>query len=206
MAGAAARPTVVQRLKRHAMEATSVIAVAELSAFGLTELLLRPQGVARCLKAHASDHGTSLQIVVSYVAAVILLALVAPATSWPRLAIGARAAAASLALAGLGLRWWSMVVLGRFYTRTLVTTTNQAVVRSGPYRIVRHPGYLGSLMTWTGAALALAPPAIAGLIGVILLLAYLRRVHHEERMLDDRFGSAYAAYRLETWRLIPFVY
>ena len=99
-----------------------------------------------------------------------------------------------------------MIVLGRLYTRTLVTTADQAVVRSGPYRVVRHPGYLGSLMAWTGAALVLAPLPIAGLISAVLMLAYLRRVHHEERMLVNRLGSAYAAYRLRTWRLIPFVY
>ncbi len=188
------------------MEATSIIAVAALTAFGLTELVLRQGARARRVKPDASDRGTSFQIMISYVAAVILLALIAPATPWPRLAWGARVVAAGIAFGGLGVRWWSMIVLGRFYTRMLVTTANQAVIRSGPYRIVRHPGYLGSLMTWIGAALVLAPLAIAGLIGAVLMLAYFRRIHHEEHMLLDRFGSAYAAYRLRTWRLIPFVY
>ena len=188
------------------MEATSIVAVAALTAFALTELLLRRDAVARRFKPDAGDRGTSFQILLSYVAAVILLALSAPATPWLRLACGARVVAAGVALGGIGLRWWSMIVLGRLYTRTLVTTADQAVVRSGPYRVVRHPGYLGSLMAWTGAALVLAPLPIAGLISAVLMLAYLRRVHHEERMLVNRLGSAYAAYRLRTWRLIPFVY
>jgi hypothetical protein len=50
-----------------------------------------------------------------------------------------------------------MIVLGRFYTRTLVTVSNQELVNRGAYRLVRHPGYRGSLLTWTGASLALAP-------------------------------------------------
>jgi protein-S-isoprenylcysteine O-methyltransferase Ste14 len=188
------------------MEASSIVAVAALTAFGLTELLLRRDVMARRFRPDASDRWTSFQILLSYVAAVILLTLVAPVTPWPRLARDARVVAAGIALGGIGLRWWSMIVLGRLYTRILVTTANQAVVRSGPYRVVRHPGYLGSLMTWIGAALVLAPLAIAGLIGAVLMLAYFRRIHHEEHMLLDRFGSAYAAYRLRTWRLIPFVY
>ena len=188
------------------MEATSIIAVAALTAFGLTELLLRPGAVARRFEPDVSDRGTSFQILISYVTAVILLVLIAPATPWLRLAPGVRVCAAGIAFGGLALRWWSMIVLGRFYTRTLVTTADQAMVQSGPYGVVRHPGYLGSLMVWTGAALVLAPLAIAGLISAVLMLAYFRRVRHEERMLVDRFGSAYVAYRLRTWRLIPFVY
>jgi hypothetical protein len=45
--------------------------------------------------------------------------LIAPATPWPRLAWGARVVAAGIAFGGLGVRWWSMIVLGRFYTRRL---------------------------------------------------------------------------------------
>jgi len=90
-----------------------------------------------------------------------------------------------------------MIVLGRFYTRTLVTTANHTVVRSGPYRVIRHPGYLGSVMTWTGAALVLAPLLIAALVSAILMLAYVRRVHHEEHMLTDRFGIC----GISTWNM-----
>jgi protein-S-isoprenylcysteine O-methyltransferase Ste14 len=125
------------------MDAVSIIAIATLKAFGLTELLLRRDAVACRFTPDASDRGTSFQILISYVAAFILLVLIAPVTPWPRLAWRARAVAAGIALAGLGLRWWSMIVLGRFYTRTLVTTAYQAVVQFGPYRVVRHPGYLG---------------------------------------------------------------
>jgi protein-S-isoprenylcysteine O-methyltransferase Ste14 len=57
---------------------------------------------------------------------------------------------------------WSMIVLGPLYTRTLVTTVNQALVRSGLYRVVRHPGYLRALRHGQGATLVLAPLAIAG--------------------------------------------
>src|SRR5215472_13542435 len=125
------------------MVASSIVATAALTAFGLTELLLRRDATARRFRAEESDRGTSLQILLSYVAAIILLTLVAPVTPWPRLAHGARAVAAGIAVGGIGLRWWSMIVLGRFYTRTLLMTANHTVVRSGPYRVVRHPGYLG---------------------------------------------------------------
>lgn len=55
---------------------------------------------------------------------------------------------------GLALRVWSMRTLGAFYTRTLRTAQNQHVVDTGPYRMIRHPGYTGALLVWIGLALA----------------------------------------------------
>lgn len=46
-----------------------------------------------------------------------------------------------LGVSGLALRVWSMRTLGAFYTRTLRTAQNQHVVDTGPYRMIRHPGY-----------------------------------------------------------------
>jgi len=57
-------------------------------------------------------------------------------------------------LAAIGLRMWAAMTLGRFYTRTLRTAPDQIVVRDGPYRFVRHPGYLGTLLMWTAFGLS----------------------------------------------------
>ena len=99
-----------------------------------------------------------------------------------------------------------MIVLGRFYTRTLVTLSDQTLVRREPYRRIRHPGYLGSLLVWVGASLALAPPPIAAMVAVILIRTYARRIRHEEHMLSERFGPACAAYCERSWRLVPFAH
>jgi hypothetical protein len=56
---------------------------------------------------------------------------------------------------GLALRAWSMRALGGSYSRTLRVVEDedqQTVVDAGPYRLIRHPGYLGSLLTWVGFA------------------------------------------------------
>ncbi len=57
-------------------------------------------------------------------------------------------------LLGLGLRVWSMRVLGAYYSRTLRVTDTQVIVTQGPYRIVRHPGYLGTILLWVGSGRA----------------------------------------------------
>ena len=110
------------------------------------------------------------------------------------------------AFAGLGLRWWAMVTLGRSYTRTLVTTADQSVATTGPYRLIRHPGYLGSLLTWAGAAAAQGRVVLLALVVVVLVVAYAWRISAEESMLVAALGPAYADYQRRTWRLLPLIF
>jgi protein-S-isoprenylcysteine O-methyltransferase len=184
----------------------TVFADACLGVFGATEFLLRRGDTAKSLDAGASDNATSLQILLAYAVIILLLVVVAPLAPWARIPLRGRWVAIALAALGLAIRCWSMIVLGRFYTRTLVIVGDQELVNRGPYRLVRHPGYLGSLLTWIGASLALAPPLIAATAGVILAATYARRIRHEEQMLFARLGPRYAVYSQRTWRLLPYVY
>jgi protein-S-isoprenylcysteine O-methyltransferase Ste14 len=108
--------------------------------------------------------------------------------------------------AGLALRAWSMRTLGAYYSRTLRTTADQNVVEYGPYRVIRHPGYLGSIMVWTGFAVTSGSVAAAAGAAALMGNAYSRRIAAEEAMLTGRFGSAYAEYSRRTKRLIPFIW
>src|SRR2546430_10521613 len=51
------------------------------------------------------------------------------------------AAGLVVALGGIGLRWYSIARLGRFFTTRVTVAADQVVVDTGPYRIVRHPSY-----------------------------------------------------------------
>jgi protein-S-isoprenylcysteine O-methyltransferase Ste14 len=106
---------------------------------------------------------------------------------------------------GLGLRAWSMRTLGRSYTRTLRIDDAQQIVDSGPYAWVRHPGYAGSLLVWTGFALtSRSLPAVLAVDG-LLGTAYQRRIAAEETLLR-RDLRGYDAYRERTNKLIPLVW
>jgi protein-S-isoprenylcysteine O-methyltransferase len=112
---------------------------------------------------------------------------------------------AAVALAGLGLRLWAIRTLGRFFTSTVRVVDGQRIVRSGPYRWLRHPSYTGALLAAFGTAVALESR-----IGVLLVLgicipAYLYRIAIEERTLIVGLGPVYAEYRKRTWSLIPGV-
>jgi len=177
-----------------------------LGAWLLLEVALRRGAEARSWKAGEDDRSSTRLIVATYVVAFIApLALGSSGfgatrtdglLAWTGIAVGAL---------GLALRVWSMRVLGSSYTRSLRTTADQKIVDRGPYRVVRHPGYLGSILVWTGSRLALNwLVAVATMAALGAVYAY--RINAEERMLTTRFGSRYDAYKAHTWRLVPYVW
>jgi protein-S-isoprenylcysteine O-methyltransferase Ste14 len=98
-----------------------------------------------------------------------------------------------------------MRTLGASYSRTLRTEDEQPVVAEGPYRLIRHPGYLGSLLTWTGFGLTSGSlPAFAAVTG-LLGRAYRHRIDAEEDLLR-RDLPGYVEYCGRTKKLIPFLW
>ncbi|HVA13323.1 MAG TPA: isoprenylcysteine carboxylmethyltransferase family protein [Stellaceae bacterium] len=80
---------------------------------------------------------------------------------------------------------------------------NHALIRTGPYRYVRHPIYSGLLLAAFGTALALG--RWQSLLGWALLLAsLLLKSRREEARLRQTFPD-YARYAQETAALIPFL-
>ena len=177
---------------------------AGVAGFFLVEGLARRRGTASSLDASGDDQGTTRGIVTASVAAATLAPLLrrGPVRPLPRAAApGGRALQAT----GLGLRIWSMRTLGASYSRTLRTNDAQGVVDDGPYRLIRHPGYAGSLLTWTGFALTSGSLPVVAVITSLLGRAYLRRISAEEALLR-RDLPGYVEYSRHTKRLVPFIW
>jgi len=107
---------------------------------------------------------------------------------------------------GVGIRVWAAITLGAYYTTTLMTTEGQKVVTSGPYAFIRHPGYLGEIMIWTGFAAVSSNLVLFFLLPAMFVTVYLYRISSEERMLVKELGDDYVRYQDRTRRLIPLVY
>jgi len=131
---------------------------------------------------------------ISLVLSRVRVALAPPTVRW---------AGCGLLISGLALRAWSMAILGKSYSRGLQVANRQVLVTVGPYRLIRHPGYAGTLLVWIGFTLGAGSWAAAVVNGVLLGAAYLYRIRVEERMLRTEFGAAYQTYQLRTWRLVP---
>ncbi len=178
-----------------------VAGYAGLAGFFAVEAVVRERGSASSLTPTERDQGSTQMIVAAYVLAAILSPLLRrlPVGRMPR---ATAPAGLVLQAVGLGLRIWSMRTLRGSYSRTLRTETEQEVVDDGPYRMVRHPGYLGSLMTWLGFALTSRSLPVIGVVGGLLARAYSHRIRAEETLLERELPG-YREYRSRTWRLVP---
>ncbi|WP_367597430.1 methyltransferase family protein [Mycobacteroides abscessus] len=106
---------------------------------------------------------------------------------------------------GILLRIWSMRTLGSYYTRTLRTSRHQHVIDSGPYRMIRHPGYTGALLIWIGLALTTRNAPTIAVLATLMGRSYLRRITVEEALLQ-RALPEYSHYSDRTKKLIPLIW
>ena len=111
-----------------------------------------------------------------------------------------------IAALGFFLRVWATHVLGAFYTRTLRTVEKHHVVQTGPYRVVRHPGYLGMVILWIGESLAVQNWIVLVILVIVEVSAYVYRIQAEEILLSQSFGKAYTSYQTKTWKIVPLFY
>ena len=111
-----------------------------------------------------------------------------------------------LILAGAAFRWYSIWVLGKFFTRVVSIQAGQTVVEKGPYRFIRHPSYSGAMLSFLGFGLALTNWLSLALIILGTVIGYGYRVSVEEKALVEGLGQPYRDYMQHTKRFIPFVF
>jgi protein-S-isoprenylcysteine O-methyltransferase Ste14 len=109
-------------------------------------------------------------------------------------------------LAGLSLRIWAVMTLGRFFTWFITVYDDHEVIRSGPFRFIRHPAYCGAWLLFVATMLFLHAWVGAALSLVFQLFAYVRRIRYEEAMMIERLGESYRAYTREVNALVPLLW
>jgi protein-S-isoprenylcysteine O-methyltransferase Ste14 len=111
-----------------------------------------------------------------------------------------------LIVAGLAVRWLAILTLRKYFTVDVAIREDHKVVMTGLYRYVRHPAYLGSLLSFLGLAISFSNWLAALVTFLPITGAFIYRIKVEEKALDDFFGEAYRRYCSSTKRLIPGVF
>jgi len=159
--------------------------------------------------ADASKDAGSLHFLWIVILASILLGLNL-GTRWPVAALPHQHLFAVLGLvvfvAGLILRWYSIIQLGRFFTINVTSAEDHQLIESGPYRWLRHPSYTGALLAFLGFGLSLGNWLALFVIMVPIFFAFAYRMNVEERALRSALGDRYTSYARRTKRLVPFIY
>jgi protein-S-isoprenylcysteine O-methyltransferase Ste14 len=105
--------------------------------------------------------------------------------------------------AGVALCWWARLHLGRLWSDTVTRKEGQRVVDTGPYRLVRHPIYMGFIVIYLGLAILCASAlAFAGV--ALMTVGLWIKARLEEEFLSEELGAAaYAGYKARTPMLVP---
>ncbi len=113
-------------------------------------------------------------------------------------------AGALLFLAGTALRWLAKAHLKEHFSHTIRLLPEHRVIKTGPYRLVRHPAYLGTLLLVLGNSV-LFNSWVGVVLAAVLVPFGWRRILREEALLLSELGAHYSAYAARVKRLIPWV-
>ncbi len=138
---------------------------------------------------------------------LLLLFVSIPGLRWPFLPPLAGRVPAGLALMAAATLFhvWARIHLGPNWSSPVRLAAEHALVRSGPYRVVRHPVYTALIALALGTAIVSGRAlSLAG--AALFLVAYVRKLRIEERVLAERFGAEWVEYRRRSWALLPGVF
>lgn len=111
----------------------------------------------------------------------------------------------ALELLGILLLVWAVITMRTTKVNVFPEVrTGSGLVTNGPYRWIRHPMYTAGLMI----SLALVCEAFSywrGVCWFVLCVNLVVKLSCEERFLGEVFDD-YEAYRLRTWRLVPWLF
>jgi protein-S-isoprenylcysteine O-methyltransferase len=109
-------------------------------------------------------------------------------------------------LLGFALTGWAYRTLGRFFSLEVQVQREHRLVNTGPYRLLRHPGYTGVIFGFVGLGVAVQSWAsvLVLLLATTTALAY--RVRVEEKFLVAELRDEYVEYMARTKRLVPHVW
>lgn len=120
----------------------------------------------------------------------------------PQRDTGVALAGALLALTGALFAAWGKTSLGRMFSPQLGVQEGHRLVTTGPYGVVRHPIYLGTIDFMIGTALYLNDVALL-VAAFLFVIWFTAQIRIEERFFATHFGSEWLEYQARTPALFP---
>ncbi|HEX2869432.1 MAG TPA: methyltransferase [Ignavibacteriales bacterium] len=155
---------------------------------------------------------TFLQNIPPNVSLLVLIFTVISIFQIGTLSYGKYASLSSLRLFGLffnvAFSWfqvWAYKSMGETYTQDILISRNHQLVTGGPFKLVRHPQYLGQILADLGASLALLSYIVFPMVLFLEIPLLVLRAREEDRLLAKHFKEKFDNYRKKTGFLLPFI-
>lgn len=111
-------------------------------------------------------------------------------------------AGVALTVAGVGIAIWARWHLGTNWSGVVTLKQGHELIRTGPYRAIRHPIYTGILLGLLGTALTAGE--VRGLVAAVLgWLSFYIKAQREESFLAQEFGPTFEEHRRQTGMFLP---
>jgi protein-S-isoprenylcysteine O-methyltransferase Ste14 len=170
------------------------------------------KGLKTSITAVKEKPKTFLQKLPPNIAAVVLLLIVLSIFQIGTLDYGKFSLLISLRILGLVLfyifSWfqiWAYKTLGENYSQEILILKKHELVTSGPFKYIRHPQYLGQILSDLGASLALLSYTALPIILFLEIPLMVMRAQEEEKLLGKYFKEKYLAYKKKAGFLLPFL-
>lgn len=105
---------------------------------------------------------------------------------------------------GFAFSIWARACLGSNWSGAVTVKVGHELIRTGPYRLVRHPIYTGILISMFGTALAYDRWRVLVALPVLWLAFTIKRLK-EEQFMHQTFGAQYNDYARTTGALFPLL-
>lgn len=99
--------------------------------------------------------------------------------------LGWAALGALILVAAKALKWWAIATLGDCWTFRIIVVPGTSPVRTGPYRFMPHPNYVGVIGEFVGAALLLHARVTGPLAVLAFGLLIRQRLTVEHRAIEE---------------------
>jgi len=108
----------------------------------------------------------------------------------------------ALVATGIAICFWARWHLGANWSGTVTLKENHELIRSGPYRAIRHPIYTGILLALLGTAIQIGQ--VRGFVAVLFALgSFYFKARREESFLSQEFGERFAEHTKQTGMFLP---
>ena len=101
------------------------------------------------------------------------------------------------------IKFWAAKSLGKYWSHHVEIRAEHELIKSGPYKYIRHPAYSSAMLDTVGIPLVANAYYTVVFAVILRLIAILLRVKYEEKALVKKFGEEYERYRSETGALFP---
>ena len=102
------------------------------------------------------------------------------------------------------IRRRAIAALGKFWSLHIEIRENHQLVRSGPFRWLRHPTYFSMILELLSICLIMNAYLSLILTSLLFIPALLMRIKLEEAALVEKLGSSYQSYQSQTPAIFPY--